>query len=177
LLFLLFLDGPLWSNKRIRNAFFSRICWKTNFTIFELYSIASADPLDLSLQLTTLLLLCFYYYYINYKTCLSFFFGHALRKQGRPNYSCQLPLRSSPTSRYKAYWFLGKWALNYIKYLSKSAFGCCYLFTHYCTTLYFNLHVHNICTCSCTIDVLKKLTSAIAAYAFYAANLNYFLIF
>jgi len=27
------------------------------------------------------------------------------------------------------------------------------------------------------LDVLKKLTSAIAAYAFYAANLNYFLIF
>jgi hypothetical protein len=91
-------------------------------------------------------------------------------------------------SRYKAYWFLGKWALNiyYHYYLSKSAIGCtcyCYLFARlhlifYCSYLLTYLHVHSICTCRCTFDVLKcqLLPSNIVFPAAATAAKDYFLL-
>jgi hypothetical protein len=83
-----------------------------------------------------LLLLCFYY---NLHWLLRGWLQCYLREQGHCVASHKITYLSiaheikSNLSRYKAYWFLGKWALNiyyyHYYYLSKAAIGCtCYLF-------------------------------------------------
>jgi hypothetical protein len=87
-------------------------------------------------------------------------------------YYCQLPMRSSPRSRYKAYWFLGKWALNIYYYLSKTSnWLYCWILICYmhATTIWsdflllfiplFSMYTAFVPVVSCTFDVLFSNTA------------------